>query len=175
MEKLSNIDYKTNFYNDLEKQQFFLALKEFSKEFGCYYIAYLCEDIIKKTRVVFTSNPDWQQIYIENHLVEECHLWKTVVNYFIKTQEKHFILPWEVVKPEISREKDVALYRREIGIGDNGISFCLQNIRYREYFAFAPEINTTNFVKYVCANIGLIKKNVPIFRKAFARELNKNL
>lgn len=174
MEKITNIDFKTIYYPDQDRNNFYLALQDFMKQFGCYYLGYICENTEKKVRIGFSSNPDWQNEYVGNHLIDDCHLWKSVVNQFILLNRKFLILPWETVKPTTYREKDIALYRADLDIGNNGVSFCTQNRKIREYFALAPDINTPNFVEYVSKNVAIIKKHIGIFRTTTLKYLKNS-
>ena len=163
---MEKIDFSTVYYSDDEIASFYLVLNELMKEFGCSYLGYVFEDLKIKKRVGFSSNPDWQSEFVGNHLIDSCHLWKTVVNQFVERKQSTFILPWDTVKPKTSLEKDILLFRGDHYIGENGISFCTQKNNSREYLAFAPEKNDPEFVKYVSKNINLIKCKVNIFRMA---------
>ena len=115
-------------------------------------------------RVGFSSNPDWQNEYIGNSLIDDCHIWQTVVTQFIQSKKEHLILPWEVSSPSTSLHKDIMLYRQEKHIG-NGISICSQDESSREYFALCPMINDKNFLKHAIANMFTVKYNLMKFRK----------
>lgn len=162
----TEINFDTYYYNDQQIKIFYTLFRECSKFFGCYYMGYIFEDLLTKTRVGFNTNPDWQREYISNHLVDICHLWREVANYYTSTDKQHLILPWAMVKPETSKQKEIILYREEMGIGQNGISFCTKNNRLREYLYFAPEKKENCFLKYVSLNIPLIKKCCRQFRES---------
>ena len=166
MKKQHQFDFKTLFYSDEDKENFYLAMQDFTKQFGCFYLGYFVENLEKGIRIGFTSNPDWQDDYVGNHLIDQCHLWNNVVNQFILLDRNFLIFPWDTVKPEKEIEKDIMLYRSEKGIGNNGISFCSQNGILREYFAVAPENHVPNFRQYVSKNISLIHNHINIFRNA---------
>ena len=140
-------------------------MKDFTNHFGCFYLGYFVENIEKNIRIGFTSNTDWQNEYIGNNLIENCHLWKTVINQFLAQEKNHLILPWETVSPSTKLEKDISLYRSEMHIGYNGVSFCSKNKNLREFFAIAPEKNTKNFITNVAKNHSLIRQHVDVFRK----------
>lgn len=162
----NNIDFKTHYFNDSELETFYSHYRNCAKTFGCFYMGYIFEDLNKQSRIGFTTNPDWQSEYIGNHLVDNCHLWKEVSNYFSQENMPHFILQWQMVKPDTSLQKDIILYREELGIGQDGISFCSNNGNTREYLYFAPERNESRFIKHVNLNMDMIKRVGSDFRTA---------
>lgn len=159
-----NIDFKTFFFNDEELEVFYSHYRECAKIFGCYYMGYIYEDLNSKSRIGFTTNPDLQKQYIGNRLINHCHLWKEVINYFERSNAPNFILQWPMIKPTTSIQKDIILYREELGIGQDGISFCSNSKNAREYLYFAPEKNETRFLKHVSINLKLIKSIGHTFR-----------
>lgn len=170
----TQIDFKTTCFNDENIEKFYLHYRDCAKLFGCFYMGYIYENLNTKSRLGFTTNPEWQSEYIGNHLVDSCHLWNAVSNYFLQTDNKHFILQWKMIKPETSFQKDIVLYREEIGIGQDGISFCSNSGQSREFLYFAPEKNETAFMKYVSKNINIIKNIGKDFREASRKLILNN-
>lgn len=163
MDNTKNI-FTTYYYSDQHINIFYSLYRECSKTFGCFYMGYILEDWFTKTRVGFTTNPDWQREYIENSLLDVCHLWKAGQDFYENTDHQHLILPWMYVQPQTSQQKDIILFREEMGIGQNGISFCTKNSRWREYLFFAPDKNGKNFLKFININIPLVRKCCRKFR-----------
>mgnify|MGYP007063793092 CR=1 FL=1 len=46
------IIFKSTYYQDDDRKMFYKALNDFMREFGCYYIGYVCEDLKTKKRLV---------------------------------------------------------------------------------------------------------------------------
>lgn len=165
------IIFENFYYQDEQCKKFYAIFRDLSKLFGCYYMGYIYEEMALRKRVGFTTNPDLQSVYIGNNLISICHLWNTVSNYFASTNAKYFILPWEIIKPSTNKQKEIILYREELHIGRNGISFCSRNYRFCEYLYFAPEIKDTGFINRVAANISLIRKKCSAFRQESLRNI----
>lgn len=159
------IDFVPKIFNDAQLEVFYSSHRDCAKSFGSYYMGYILEDLNEKTRIGFTTNPDMQSAYIGNHLIDNCHLWKEVTKYFSNSDGKNLILQWSMIKPKTSIQKDIILFREEHGIGQDGVSFCSNMGRFREYLYFAPEKNETRFLKHVSLNIGIIKKHGHKFRQ----------
>lgn len=68
-----NIYFRNIYYNDLQRAKFYNLYRDCAHAFGCYYMGYIYEDHVNKTRFGFTTHTDWQEAYIGNHLIEECH------------------------------------------------------------------------------------------------------
>jgi hypothetical protein len=168
---LKGLDFKTILFNDSELELCYSAMKDFSKEFGCFYAAYLFEDKIAKIRLGFGSNPDWQAEFVKNKLMDDCHLCKQGINRAIDAKLSFLLFPWDSVSPQSSREKDVHLYRSDFGIGENGISFVTIKNNQMEALALAPENNNPKFIKFVSQNIQLIKSHLHLFRGAVVNNL----
>ncbi len=159
-----NINFKIAHYNDEQQIEFYSIFKNLSHTVGCYYMGYILEDLETKTRLGFTTNRDLQNVYIENNMIEECHLWSRVSNYYSNTNKAHLILPWLMIRPETSKQKDLILFREEHGVGQDGVSFCTRTDRYREYLYFAPEKNELRFLQHLSANMHLIRASTHYFR-----------
>ncbi len=153
-------------YAESDQLSFYGALRHSAVQFGCEYLSYVCEYPTLGLRFGFTSNPDWQKEYITKHLIDDCHLWKTVHRYFVQTQRQSFILPWETVRANTSCEKDIILYRDEMSVGRNGITFALQDGYKKEYMAFAPGGTDKQFVQRITSNIDSVRDIAAVFRDA---------
>jgi len=170
----TTMQFKVSDYTDSDNQMFYFLFKECSKLFGCHYMGYLYEDVNKQTRQAFTTHPDWYREYIKNSLISNCHLWKAVDDYFLKPDRKSFILPWGTFKAITSKQKDIVLYREEMDIGQNGISFCSRYNQVREFLFYAPEKNNLHFLKHISANMDLIKHCAQVFRRLSAKSTEFN-
>lgn len=164
MNEVKQLDFKTMYYTDEDRNKIYKIMRDVTKNTGCIYLSYVTENMETGYRMGFSSNTDWQNEYIGDHLIDHCHLWKSVLSQFIKQKRNFLILPWETTSPTNSIEKDILLYRQEKHIG-NGLSFCSQNKIFREYFAIAPETNSHNFLYHVSANINNIKQKINLLRE----------
>ena len=153
-------------YTDDTKARFYQSLRKASNQFGCRYVSYVYENTDNSMRIGFTSNPDWQREYIDNHMIDHCHLWNTVSRYFIETNRSSLILPWDTAKPNDKHQKDIILCRDEMDIGRNGISFCTQSEGKREFLAFAPDLREPNFAYHLMNNLESVRDIAGIFRAA---------
>lgn len=160
----NKLELKTIYYSDIEKQIFFSSHKGLMETFGCYYLAYFFEDYEKGIRIGFNSNPDWMKEYFGNQLIKNCHLYSVGKKQFEQSKINTFIFPWETATAKTSLEKDIALYREEMGIGHNGISFTSRKSKLREAVAFAPDTKTPNFLSLVNNNLELIKNSISVYR-----------
>lgn len=160
------INFNTTHFTDDQIASFYLNYRECAEKFGCFYMGYIFEDLNKQSRIGFTTNPDWQSQYIGNHLVDSCHLWNAVLNYFYQSDNPYFILQWKMIHPATPLQKDIILYREELGIGQDGISFCSKHNNTREFLYFAPEKSETKFMQYVNSNLDVIKSVGKNFRRA---------
>ncbi len=158
--------FEAVFYTDIQIEQFYRSMRELSRQLGCTYLGYFVEDLKKRTRLGFASNPDWQREYVGERLIEQCHLWKNVNDQFIETKRDFLVFPWDSVGAKSSREKEICLYRTENGIGANGISFCSRGGSVREFFAIAPDTKNPSFLHYVSKNMDLIREQIQMFRQA---------
>ncbi len=158
-------------FSDEDKAAFYHTLRQAAFDFGCNYISYVYELPAEGLRVGFTSNPDWQHQYIDDKMINHCHLWQTVRSYFDKTHQSAFILPWDTVKPNDSLQKEMILYREEMDVGRNGISFCTQTTGMREFLAFAPSRSENNFTHHLANNMDTIREIAKSFRSASQRRL----
>lgn len=156
--------FKSLFLSEISQIKLFNAYKKISHPTGCYYISYILEDSQNKLRVGFTTNPDWGAEYLDCH-IESCHLWNEVQTFFGDSDAYSLILPWATVPAKTSAQKDISLRREDYYISSDGISFCKKKGHYREYFAFAPEVNQQNFLSHVGKNLDLIKDEIILFRK----------
>ncbi len=168
-------NFKTYYFQDTDLEKFYAAFRECVKVFGCVYMGYIYEDLSQNARIGFVTNPDWQKEYIGKHLIDDCHLWQSVSKYFVETNKESLILPWAMVKPQTSKQKDIVLYRSEKEIGENGISFCSRTKQGREYFCFAPEKNEHRFLKYVSTNMEIIRQYGSLFRKISYQSIPKKI
>ncbi|HVV67418.1 MAG TPA: hypothetical protein VHE99_00025 [Gammaproteobacteria bacterium] len=166
--------FKTFFYNKADQEQFNSIFIECSKSFGCNYMGYIYEDLASESRLGFNTNAKWQQEFIGQQLINNCHLWNTVCGYFINSHTNQFILPWEYAKPKSSLEKEIALYRGEFGIGNNGISFCNRFSNSREFFFFAPGNDNKKFLQVILKNLSIIKQYLATFRKLSLESVTNN-
>ena len=128
---------KSYCHNEKSSEIFYSIFIKAAKSFGCNYIGYVYEDVLKGIRTGFITNPDWQKQYLGQGVIEKCHLWNAVKEHFINTNVQNYILRWEDIIAKNAYQKDIALYRQEMGIG-NGVSFCTRLGNVREYLAFFP-------------------------------------
>jgi hypothetical protein len=166
--------FETYFYTEHEEDKYYSLYKELISAFGCGYLGYVYEDIKKGIRIGFTTNPDWQNEYIGQHLIDKCHLWNTVKKHFLNTDTNFFILPWAMAQPESHQQNDIMLYRKEKGIQPNGISFCTKTVEIREYIALSPLEKEPNFLKHISNNVELIKKQALGFRRISLDAIKRN-
>lgn len=157
-------DFSTLYYRDNEKKKFYGKHNELMNKLGCYYLSYYVIDYKNKTRISFNSNADWEKEYLNQNLIDECHIHKYIKQNFSYSKKNHLILPWELVKPDLSIEKEICLYRDEFYIGQ-GISFCTKHNDVVEYIAICPDHKQKNFCSLVSKNIDIIQDNVRIFRE----------
>ena len=154
------------FYSDDHKSTFYRALGDASKLFGCQYISYVYENPTENIRMGFSTNPDWQRQYIAESLIDDCHLWKSVLKFFVNTNRMAYVLPWETAVPETERQQEILCTRDQFDIGRNGVSFCTQSHEKREFLAFAPATCEKKFAKYLVANMDGVRKIASLFRAA---------
>lgn len=165
--------FTTQFYNDRDMECFYLSLGRLMTNFGCSYLGYVVEDTCAGARIAFTSDPDWQDEYVGNHLIDHCHLWRACINNFEYTNRRYFILPWDTVKPYDSVSKDIYLYRKERNIGNKGVSFCQRTPRYREFLAISPGDDDGMFIHSITSNINFIRNELLTFRNRTYKYLKK--
>jgi hypothetical protein len=167
MDIRSGSDFQHVAYTDEHKARFYQTLKEAAKLFGCHYISYVYEEPRNGLRIGFSTNPDWEAHYMSYGLIHDCHLWKTVLKYFINTARPVYILPWDSVSPESEAERHVVHMRDSFNIGRNGISFCARNENKREFLAFAPgSQEEKGFAANLLNNMDSVRCYAKIFRDA---------
>lgn len=166
MDSQSENEFQHVAYTDEHKAQFYKTLNEASRLFGCHYISYVYEQPADGLRIGFSTNPDWESHYMAHSLIDNCHLWKSVLKYFVNTNRPVYILPWDSVKPETEAEEAVIRMRDGFNIGRNGISFCAQNGVKREFLAFAPEVGQQGFAKNLLNNMDSVRQYAKVFRDA---------
>lgn len=172
MDNQSENEFQHVAYTDEHKALFYRTLNDAAKLFGCHYISYVYEQPESKLRIGFSTNPDWEAHYISHSLIDDCHLWKSVLRYFVNTNRPVYILPWDSVKAETPEEKGVISMRDGFNIGRNGISFCSQNGVKREFLAFAPAAEEEpGFAKNLLNNMDSVRGYAKIFRDATAEAL----
>ena len=166
-------NFKTLYPNEASQLKFFESYKKISKEIGAFYMGYILEDKKNGNRVGFTTNLSWGKEYKERY-VECCHLWNKVQEFFNHSKQENFILPWSTVKPTTNLQKDILLRRKELLIGDDGISLCHKKNEFQEYYYFAPEIRQKKFLTYITKNMNLIKNEISLFRNESIKTINNN-
>jgi hypothetical protein len=163
----SEQDFQHVAYTDEHKAKFYQTLKEAARLFGCQYISYVYEQPADGLRIGFSTNPDWESHYMSHGLIDDCHLWKAVLKYFINTNRPVYILPWDSVNPESDAEDHVVQMRDSFNIGRNGISFCAQNGTKREFLAFAPGAQEQQgFATNLLNNMDSVRTFAKVFRDA---------
>jgi hypothetical protein len=167
MDNQSENEFHHVAYTDEHRAKFFRTLSDAARLFGCHYISYVYEQPKEGLRIGFSTNPDWETHYMTHALIDNCHLWKSVLRYFVNTNRPVYILPWDSVKPDSSAEENVMRMRDSFNIGRNGISFCAQNGTKREFLAFAPGAKEQkSFTTNLLNNMSSVREYARIFREA---------
>jgi len=162
---LPNNDLTNVYFDDLTQEEIFSIFRVISEATGARYMSYLYENFDKKYRYAFTTNPDWQKVYVTEQRINNCHMWLNVTEAFLTTNKKSYILLWDSIKPETRKQRNIYFERTDHEIGINGISFCSSFGSSREIIGFSPDLKTPNFQYYVSKNIDLIRNAVYQIRK----------
>lgn len=163
---LLNKENLTNVYfDDSSQEEIFSIFKVISEKTGARYMSYLYENFDKKYRYSFTTNPDWQKIYVSEQRINNCHMWLNVAEAFLSTKRKSYILLWDSIKPETIKQRNIYYERTDHEIGVNGISFCSSFGNSREIVGFSPDLKTPKFQYYISENMDLIRNSVYQIRK----------
>lgn len=117
--------------------------KELEKNIGCNYITYIYEDFLKNEVVYFSTNPEWQEIYVITGLINNCHIY---LNAIENSKKSLYPIVWNSMSQLTKIQKEVDEYRKSKNIA-NGIGFLQKNDNFRESFSFASNTGNTNFHK----------------------------
>lgn len=155
---LNREDFLVYSINEDAQEKFFTIFRHLSKQIGCYYMAYVHEDLYLKRRASFATNPDWLKRYIGDQLINDCHLWLEVTKSFILTDKKHLILPWDSISPQNRKQKSILYERMDHEIGANGVSFCSENNGIVKYLAICPDLKNIKFQEHLSKNINAVRQ-----------------
>lgn len=162
---------KNIYFDDASQEEIFNVFSLISKTTGASYMSYLYENFNKKIRFAFTTNPDWGTQYVENNLIDNCHMWLNVTKAFLSTDVKKYILLWDTIKPETRKQKNIYFDRTDHEIGINGVSFCSRFNQSREILGLAPDLKTPKFQQYVSKEMDVIKNAVMQIREKLAANI----
>ncbi len=158
-------DFQSYIFKEEDIIKIYPFFRKISEDTGAVYMGYVSENLDLRVRHGFATNPDWQKRFISDNLIENCHIRKEVTNEFIYLKKNSLILPWETIRPETKKQKNVLWERTDHEIGTNGISFCEKYNNIREYVAFAPGLNHKKFLYYLAKNINLVRQTIFAFRQ----------
>lgn len=164
-----NILFKGNI-----KKQFVDIFKQLEFHFGCTYMAYIFEDQLSLKRISFATHPKWQEFYLENQMIESCHIYQEGLRRFSISDEVKMIVPWDLLKPQNMAQRDVVFCRQDAEIY-HGISFCAKFEGVQEMMGLATEKSHNKFPRLILDNVDSVHKYVLLLRYIARQHLKKDL
>lgn len=142
-----------NRFDVLAEQMFmnvFISLKKFVE---CSYMFYAFEEKETLQKISFSTNKEWQSIYVAKGLSNNCPLLLTGRQQTIESHSRATILEWNNVIPSNRTQAQVNGIRSDFNIA-NGISFSQEFWGTREMLGIAAERGRVDFsteilVKYL--------------------------
>lgn len=143
---------------------------------GCTYVLYFYEDSITDKKIIYCSNWKWQQLLINEKLINSCPIFRAA-NEGLKRKDS-IILPWNHIPAQTSIEKEVTLLRSEFNIA-NGIGISFKSKTTREGLGMGADVKDINFYRRLTENnlIYHILKKIRLlsFRSARYSHYNKRI
>lgn len=145
-----------------------------SKLINLTYLTYLYEDFSKNEKFFYTSNCEWQNLLINEKLINCCPVYQAAFTYLAHIKDGNIIIPWVNAPPKNKNQKDVCGMRNEFNIS-NGIGYGFQHKGIRESIAFAGNLQDINFYNYFIQNKRVVFLYLSIMRNIFITNNSQNL
>lgn len=135
------------FSNELE-EKFYKIYRDLQKHYGCTYLSFSYEFTEINEKYFFCTNPDWDRVYIENKLIENCPLVNEGRKLLTHNHNRDVIVPWTFMAPKNKKEKSVDDSRKDFQIF-HGLSLSIEDNDIRKYLGIATEEKNKNFIRYL--------------------------
>lgn len=139
---------------------------------SCTYLFYMFENTDISKRITFSTNLEWQSVYVNDNLIINCPLLYVGRNQMERSKSKSTILRWNDVTPSSKAQKNVMGIRDEFNIA-NGISFAREYLGIREMVGIASDVRNDGFSRDVILHMNTINAYLLQLRKIAICELTK--
>lgn len=157
-------------FSDIANIAFYQLFKELQKQYDCTYMFFSYEKLDISQRIIFQTDPEWQNYFIDENLISNCPLFRLGREKLKKRKNELLVLPWDFIKPENRLEANVANLRKERKI-DHGISIAREYKQIREIFAVASEPNNRNFYSHLLTDLKTLNATLMKAREIALKEM----
>lgn len=152
------------------ESQFLRVFKTLENLVEATYLFYMFENKDISKRITFSTNQDWQAIYVNDNLLVNCPLLFVGRHQMNTSKSKSTILRWNDVNPENRLQRNVMGARSEFNIA-NGISFAKEFYNIREMIGIGADIKNTGFTRDLILNMPTITELLFQLRKIAMQEI----
>lgn len=142
---------------EFEYYKIFLRLREC---YGFHYMFFSLEENQTAKRTVFSTDPAWQDIYINNNLIDDCPLYSAaVLGLDNKKPTCGIILPWDSVSRINKKQNEIMGIRSDHGIS-SGLSIGLKHNNNRALLGLGTDYHNRDFLRLVTEDFQTLKTHL---------------
>ncbi len=159
-------------FNNNAETHFQDIFQSLQKLIDCTYLFYMFENKNISKRITFSTNQEWQSIYVNDNLIVHCPLLYVGRHQMNNSPNKSTILRWNDIIPDNKSQQNVMGIRSEFNIA-NGISFAKEFYNIREMIGIAADTKNLSFTQDVILNMNAFNGHLLKLRHVAIAELNQ--